>query len=463
MGFATIMTCFAIGLSLMTVLPVSMPAAADGGSAATFRVTPPQPLMDDQLHIAISGLPPNASVTLRAASRAHDQRWWRSTAIFRSRPDGTIDLGAQAPEAGSYRGADAMGLFWSMQPDASQKQGSDSFFTISDWFAPVITEIEASIENRAAGSVRIERRTARPGIRCVDIDDAGIIGFLCEPGDRRPHRGVIVLGGSEGGCPRSDAAHFASRGFTALALAYFGAKGVPATLQNIPVEYFFTAVRWMRARREVDRGPVALFGASRGAEAALMIAALSPEVSAVVAVAPSHARWEGINDKRRPAGPAWTYGGSPLPYIPNRIGVRFAARYVWDSVAGNPIPTAPLFLENLAEYRGTADVEIPVEKIQGPVLLLSGQDDQVWPSALMAERVMARLRRNRHAYRDEHLSYDHSGHWLPDGYVPTGGARQRMRWAIGGTPEGTARAHADAWPKILRLLSGEPGEQTSGR
>ncbi|MEO0900275.1 MAG: acyl-CoA thioester hydrolase/BAAT C-terminal domain-containing protein, partial [Bacteroidota bacterium] len=34
---------------------------------------------------------------------------------------------------------------------------------------------------------------------------------------------------------------------------------------------------------------------------------------------------------------------------------------------------------------------IPVEKIAGPILLLSGRDDQVWPSATMSDMMEERL------------------------------------------------------------------------
>jgi dienelactone hydrolase len=419
--------------------------------------------MDDRLGITIRGLPPGRAIAIRARSRARDQRWWRSAAAFVSEQEGRIDLGAQAPVSGTYRGADAMGLFWSMEPDAHPKQGEHAFFRVADEAVAVITEIEAVSENRVIGSTIIERRFAGQGVRRREVAEDGVVGVLYEPGDGQGHPGIIVIGGSDGGFGEPEDALLASRGFAVLSLAYFGTRGVPPTLQNIPLEYFVRAVQWLRARPGVEPDGITLFGASRGAEAALMVAAVSSGVKAVVAVSPSHARWEGLNANRMPEGPAWTYHGKALPYIPNRIGARFAARYVWDKLAGNPIPTTPLFLENLADSAGVASAEIPVENIQGPVLLLSGDDDQVWPSSSMAERVISRLRQHRRPFRDEHLSYDGAGHWLPRAWVPTRGSWRRMRWAIGGTAQGTARAHADSWPKILAFLAGASSDRKNGR
>ena len=429
--------------------------ARDQVARATFAVMPFEPLMDDRLSIRISGLPPNRLITLRARSKAQDEVWWRSTAVFNSGPNGAMDLGSQAPISGTYRGADGMGLFWSMAPEAGSKRGDHSFFAAVDWLAPIATEIDASDGDNVLGSVTVKRRFTKPSVRRTAIAEGGIAGLLYDPGDGRRHKGVIVLGGSEGGFGGPEAAMLAAHGFTALSLAYFGVKGLPPTLQNIPVEYFGRAVSWMRASPLVDADSIAVFGVSRGAEAALMLAATYPEIKAVVAKAPSHVRWEGVTARHLPGGPAWTFEGKPLPYVPNRIPFGFLVRYVWDTVAGIPVAQTPLFLEDLAEFGDTAKAEIPVERINGPVLLLSGKDDQIWPSPLMADRVMDRLRRNRHPQPYVHLSYAGAGHWLPPAYVPMRGLRQGMKLAIGGTPEGTSRAQADSWPKIIEFLGGD--------
>jgi pimeloyl-ACP methyl ester carboxylesterase len=445
--------------SILSLFLYAWMAAAYPQPRATFTVTPKEPLMDDRLSIVIEGLPPNRIITIRAKSKAQDQLWWRSEATFNSGPRGEIDLSTQAPVSGSYRGADGMGLFWSMKPDAKTKSGDHAFFAIKDWFQPIVTEIEADDAGeapgagQALGSVTIERRFARPGVHCAAIDEGGIIGALCDPGDGRRHPGVILLSGSEGGDgPRDTLLLLASHGFTTLSLAYFGAKGLPPTLQKIPVDYFGRALDWMRVRPETDPEFVAVFGLSRGAEAALQIAATYSGVAAVIARSPSHVRWEGATARQLPGGPVWTYRGEALSYVPIRIPLWFAAQYVWDSVAGDPVRQTPLFTHDLEAFGDTGSVEIPVEEIHGPVLLLSGKDDQIWPSYLMATRVMERLRKHEHPYPDQHLAYDETGHWIPCEYLPTAGERQKMKLMIGGTPEGVARAQADSWPKILRFL-----------
>ena len=65
------------------------------------------------------------------------------------------------------------------------------------------------------------------------------------------HTTVLLLGGSGGGMPNGYAASLlASHGFPVLALAYFGAPGLPPQLERIPLEYFQRALTWLAKRRK---------------------------------------------------------------------------------------------------------------------------------------------------------------------------------------------------------------------
>src|SRR4029453_14100268 len=77
---------------------------------------------------------------------------------------------------------------------------------------------------------------------------------------------MIVLPGSQGGVPGpgNHPGGLASHGYVVLALAYFNAEGLPPLLQNIPLEYFATAVDWLKSQASVDPGRIGVFGPSRG-------------------------------------------------------------------------------------------------------------------------------------------------------------------------------------------------------
>lgn len=171
-----------------------------------------------------------------------------------------------------------------------------------------------------------------------------------------------------------------------------------------------------------------------------------------VARSPSFVLWGGVSASHMPGDAAWTWRGKPLPYIANHITLGFGAGYLWDRLIGTPVRQSDLFLRNLADHGAADDVEIPVERIHGPVLLLAGKDDAIWPSQLMAQHVMTRLSRFHHPYPDALAVYDGVGHPIPYAYLPAGGERQGLPFAVGGTQAGTARAEADAWPGILAFL-----------
>src|SRR5690606_9472828 len=113
------------------------------------------------------------------------------------------------------------------------------------------------------------------------------------------------------------AAMLASRGYAALALAYFKYEGVPRAMVRIPLEYFDQALTWLGAQPGVDRNRLAFVGASRGGELTLLVASYLPRVKGAVAIVPSHVMWGNAPDEEVPVGsqPSWSFKGKPLPYI----------------------------------------------------------------------------------------------------------------------------------------------------
>jgi hypothetical protein len=87
-------------------------------------------------------------------------------------------------------------------------------------------------------------------VRVTAVRENGLIATLFEPVQTGRYPGILVLGGSEGGLRTAEprAALLASRGYTAMALAYFGVPYLPAQLFNIPVESLERGIEWLQAR-----------------------------------------------------------------------------------------------------------------------------------------------------------------------------------------------------------------------
>jgi bile acid acyltransferase/acyl-CoA thioester hydrolase-like protein/acyl-CoA thioester hydrolase/bile acid acetyltransferase-like protein len=431
-------------------------------AAASISATPEAALLDQRLSIQIVGLKPNVPVRLSAKSLAQDALWWRSEAVFTADDRGQIDLDHQAPQSGSYGGIDGMGLFWAMHPDKEPKRADHLSFAIEDFSRPVTTIIEVADAAGAITSASIERRYAPVGVRSISVH-SGVVATLYKCAHSASLPGVLVIGGSDGGPGAPGVAMLlASHGFAAASLSYFGVAGLPATLENVPMEYFQKALQWMRSQPDIDPRSIAIYSESRGTEAALFTAASDPGVSAVVARSPSFTYWSGVTAAHLPGKAAWTFQGEPLPYIANTLYSDFILTYLWDKVTNTSVRQTPLFLEDLARSTDRGKIAIPVEQIHGAVMLLAGADDQIWPSTMMAERIMARLLLHGHAYRDQSVTFPAVGHPIPYAYLPTRGNWQDAPFAVGGTPEGMAKAQANAWPQILKFLSEEADRARSG-
>lgn len=254
---------------------------------------------------------------------------------------------------------------------------------------------------------------------------------------------VMILGGSEGGFAAGDAMAkvLADRGYGALALSYFRGPGQSPTLEEIPLETFTRALDWLSARPEVARRRIGLIGVSKGGEAALLVASRDRRVCAVIAAVPSSVAWAGYDPGRNLPSmkSSWSSAGQPLAHASYDFS-RFATGGLRGSYEGGLEKAPP-------------EAVIPVETIAGPVLLVSGRDDKLWPSTPMADQVMARLDAAKVRFAHSHLAYDNAGHAaFGKPLDPDAKPNPAVFAQTGGTLEGTRAARADAWPKALAFL-----------
>jgi pimeloyl-ACP methyl ester carboxylesterase len=143
-------------------------------------------------------------------------------------------------------------------------------------------------------------------------------------------------------------------------------------------------------------------------------------------------------------GPAWTVDGKALPFVtPDGMKYRPGAAM------------KPMFDAALATER-RKDVDIPVERIKAPILLISGKEDALWPSFEMGESIKRRLAAANFAYDVQHLGYDGAGHMVFMGN-PDSAAAQSMSKAppnpmMGGTSEAGLAAWKQNWPVTLAFF-----------
>ncbi len=276
------------------------------------------------------------------------------------------------------------------------------------------------------------RVTSEQRLSCPD-------GLLVAP-ERSCGTGVLVLAGSSGRVDTERVRLLGQYGATAMSIQWFGGPGQQPQPLDIPLETFTTALD--RLARHCER--LAVIGLSFGAEAALLLAARDPRVAAVVAFAPSPVVWAGV----APAAdgvPArvtshWTVDGVPLPFVPFDD--------TWQPAA-TPPAFRGLYEQSLQRNpHVTAAAAIPVEQIRGEVVVVGGEDDQVWPSADFARTIAAR--RAEHGLPTGVITHPEAGHrTILPGEPPVAGGADIAR---GGTLRADAELGALVWPVLVEVL-----------
>jgi dienelactone hydrolase len=419
------------------IFSVAACLAGCGGAPAangTIRIdaAPLTSVADQPVSITVSGLAPGTVASVRMRSTDANGVPWSSSAAFRVSPAGSIDPAQSAALSGSYTGVSAMGLFWAMRPAGPRPAESDYFWSGA---RPLSFEISVVVGGHSLASARLSRALSVTAlsVQQESLRAAGFYGEYFSPAsapERRP--ALLVFGGSEGGLSGTlVAALLAAHGYPALALAYFNAPGLPATLSDIPLEYFARALRWLRSQPQVDPRHVLTLGISRGSEAALLLGAYYPRlVDGVIASVPSDAAGCAYPNCN---GPAWTLHGRPLPYT---------------SQFDNPHPT------------DDPAAVIPVERIRGPVFLDCGGADAIWVSCPYARAIMTRLAAHRDAYQHVLQAYPAAGHGagLLVPYEPVAETTTPGANLSGRSPDANPDADAMLWPRLLQFLAGVTGK-----
>jgi dienelactone hydrolase len=420
-------------------------------------ISPERAPLDLPVAIRLAGLEAGRPVTVRAQMAGYVGGIWASAATFVADAAGTVDLtrdapasGADAPFPATYEGVDPMGLFWSMrrEPDSTVDFDPTANLTVT---------LTAEVDDQTVTTTTIERQVFADNVVGSRVREQGLVGACFRPRGDATYPGVLVMGGSGGGLGGAywQAALLARHGFAVLAVAYFKMESLPTHLHRIPLEYFETAMGWLTAQPGVQGDGVGVIGTSRGGELVLLLGATYPQVKAVVAYVPSHVVWRGGAPGVPDPAPAWTLGGEPIPLM--RATRPPTTPPPTAPVPGVPYVGAPGFLRSLEDREAEVRAAIPVERIGGPVLLISGRDDRMWPSALMAGRAAERLAAHNHPYPDENHAYAGAGHaiFLPS--LPTTETLQvhpvhKNLNDLGGTPRAIAHASADSWPRVVRFL-----------
>ncbi|WP_444926032.1 acyl-CoA thioester hydrolase/BAAT C-terminal domain-containing protein [Microbulbifer sp. TRSA002] len=225
------------------------------------------------------------------------------------------------------------------------------------------------------------------------VEHKNLVANLYLPKTEKKLPVVIAFGGSEGGLDTGNAngEMIAPHGVAVLGLAYFKEKGISQTLDQIPMEYFIEAINYLENHPLIDSSKIGVVGGSRGSEAAFLLASMDSRIKSVVVTTPSKVAWYGLTVPKS----AWTIGGQDIP----ALGLEL------DSNA-KLLDRFTVALENKTNVNKSL---FKFENINGPILMISAENDQVWPSFQMSKDIEVYLKSKQFKHKVVHNSYK-TGH-----------------------------------------------------
>ena len=241
---------------------------------------------------------------------------------------------------------------------------------------------------------------------------------------------IIMLGGSEGGMPDYyDTDSLTAAGYSCLIVGYFRTPNTPDRLQMIPMEYFENVLDELQSMPEVTGKKVVIWGGSKGGELALLLASKYNQINGVIASVPSAVVFQGIGVQRVSS---WSYEGASIPFVPY-------VDYDWSTIVDAQY--VEMYEMSLDQTEAVKQAIIKVENINGPILLLTGKEDTMWPSSHMGNMIVERLEKKGFKNDYRHFAYENAGHTLNENHM------------MGGTEEGNRKARIDANKRVMNFLA----------
>ncbi len=210
---------------------------------------------------------------------------------------------------------------------------------------------------------------------------------------------VVAFGGGSGGNDwernylKEKRNEFLRRGYAVLAIGYFNTENSPGSLDRISLNAISdTILSIVNAHPRIDKTKIVLMGASKGGELVLNLASRFPHFKAVIALSASHVSFPALTLSANTS--SWMFNAAEVAYVPAPY------KTIFPTIQGDLHRAFSMMLEDEEAVRLA---EIEVEKINGPILILSAQSDEQWPATFMSQQIVKRLKNKNFKYYFEHI------------------------------------------------------------
>jgi pimeloyl-ACP methyl ester carboxylesterase len=237
--------------------------------------------------------------------------------------------------------------------------------------------------------------------------ESGVVETLLYLGNSDNQPLIVTFGGAEGAIDwhrnhmKGKRDSLIQKGYAILAIGYFNADGTPKNLDRISLDAISDTIMKVAKKNKIDESKIALIGGSKGGELILNLASRYKQYKAVIALSTSNVTFPAITWSANTS--SWTYKGKEVPYVPAPL------KTISPALKGDLYTAFSMMLE---DEEAVKNAEIHVENINGPILILSGKNDDQWPATSMSNRIIERLKNKKFKHFNEHIILD-GGHIEP--------------------------------------------------
>ncbi|XP_034095988.1 acyl-coenzyme A thioesterase 5-like isoform X1 [Gymnodraco acuticeps] len=406
-------------------------------------VQPSRGLVDEKFTVLVQNLLPGFQLTIHALHQCEDGHSWEAFAHYTANATSIVNVSQDPSLGGTYSGVEPMGLLWSLRPVPGSKTGlrlrkmnvqTPMGVTISVYQGH---QKEGFLDQVLLASVVVERWYMAPGVRRVPITEGRLTATLFLPSGPGPFPGLLDLWGWGGKLVEYRAALLASHGIASMALDYLTPKETGRMVDN---DYFETAYRVLEQHPQILGSRIAMLGLSFGAGVTLRMAVYSKglKLSCAVCINGSH-----VQPIDGPLEQIMTYFNKNVEKTRFDEDNQLICRDLM-----LPIPTDP-------------SLKVDVGRLQCPLLLVVGEDDQNWPTYESAMDMREMMERAGNSHLLTVLSYKNAGHLIQPPFTPFTRASTFKSVTIppftmmalwGGELVAHSRTQEDAWRKTLVFL-----------
>ncbi len=221
---------------------------------------------------------------------------------------------------------------------------------------------------------------------------------------RYKENAIVFVSGSEGGIGtgKKMGAYYQALGFSTLALGLFHTEHTNKSLTQVPIEYMERAMEWLKKR---GYRRIVVDGISKGSEYVLYASTVIQDITGVIARVPSYFISEGLAAKMPAGKSCWSYKGKELSYTPYKVRKISKIKTL---LMEKQFSLISMNKDKIV----TEESIIPVEKIRGPLLLMSTRADTIWPCDIYMKKLIRRLSENHFPYEVQYISFEYMSHLL---------------------------------------------------